>query len=470
VTASENGLGASALKLLPHQVAFRDRVFDPNGGRIVVLRSDVGLGKMAAFIAVAREQIVRGPNSRVLFLVPAAFVPQVAERLRSERVPSSRIDRYRFRELLDTSDGDEIWPRSAVTILSRDFANQADVHEKLTQTHWDLVIADEVHNLGPARAATLRNVISTAGKALLGTATPVDGELDGLVAPEIPNVVTWHRDTIIDEHGRSLIFAPRPKLHVVSFNTSIAEDRVRETVNGLCATLERTGEWRKLVAHTLRRHLESSPVAIEGVLRRIIDSRARFDVELEDAELGENDGTDEEGYWRVDPATSGEIRLLVDRALQQIESNDTDTKLAAFGALIEELHGDEPHEGICVVTNYIATLHYLAAEIEGRKIRYHTFRGAMTSDTREAALDSFRREGGILLATSAAMTEGIDLADASDLVLFDIPSNRFALQQVLGRFDRFGRKYQLTVHALAFSGASEEIAQGLAMLRHLLDA
>ena len=68
---------------------------------------------------------------------------------------------------------------------------------------------------------------------------------------EIPNVVTWNRDMIVDEHGRSLVFAPRPNLRVVSFSTSIAEDQVRETVNALCATLERAGKWRKLVAHTL---------------------------------------------------------------------------------------------------------------------------------------------------------------------------------------------------------------------------
>ena len=45
----------------------------------------------------------------------------------------------------------------------------------------------------------------------------------------------------------------------------------------------------------------------------------------------------------------------------------------------------------------------------------------------------------------------------------------YAEEQVLVRFDRFGRKDQLTVHALASSGASEEAAQGLAMLRTLLN-
>jgi superfamily II DNA or RNA helicase len=471
MSAPEKASGPSRLKLLPHQAAFRDRVFNSSDRRIVLLRSEPGLGKMAAFIAVAGEQIIRSPKSRVLFLVPAALAEQVAERLRSEGVPSSRIDRFRFRELLDSPDKDEIWPRGAVTILTRDFANQTDVQESLSQTHWDLVIADEVHQLGPARAATLRNLISAASKVVLGIATPVEGELEGIVTPEALNVVTWHRDMIVDEHGRSLVFAARPKLHVVSFRTSIAEDQVRDTVNALCETLERAGGRRKLVAHTLRCHLESSPAALERVLRRIIDGRARFDAEVEEATLEEAEVADETGYWRADPTTSEEIRLLVDRALQQIESNHTDAKLAAFAALVERLHGDKRRDRrVCVVTNYIATLYYLAAESEGRRIRYHTFHGGMTLDTRRSALDSFRREGGVLLTTTAALTESVDLIDTSDLVLFDVPSSSLALQQVLGRFDRFGRKVLLTVHALAFSGASEEVTQGLAMLRTLLNA
>jgi hypothetical protein len=293
-------------------------------------------------------------KSRVLFLVPAAALAhQVAERLRSEGVPSSRIDRFRFRELLDTSNGDEIWPRGAVTILSRDFANQTDVQERLTQTHWDLVIADELHLLGPARAATLRNLISAAGKVLLGTATPVEGELEGIVTPEVPDVVTWHRDMIVDEHGRSLVFAPRPKLRVVSFSTSITEDQVRETVNALCTTLERAGERRKLVARTLRCHLESSPAALERVLRRIVDGQTRFDAEVEEATPEEAEGVDEIGYWRTDLTTSEEIRLLVDRALQQIESNHTDATVRLIYRLYTEGDGTSGPLGVKETTSWL---------------------------------------------------------------------------------------------------------------------
>ena len=127
----------------------------------------------------------------------------------------------------------------------------------------------------------------------------------------------------------------------------------------------------------------------------------------------ESEGEDETGYWKADPATSGEIRLLIERALQQIESNGIDSKLAAFGALIERLDGAEaPGRRVCVITDYVATLYYLAAEIEARQTRYHIFHGGMTSDARGSALDNFRRGGGILLATTAAMTAAAPSTDA----------------------------------------------------------
>jgi hypothetical protein len=53
----------------------------------------------------------------------------------------------------------------------------------------------------------------------------------------------------------------------------------------------------------------------------------------------------------------------------------------------------------------------------------------MTLDARESALDNFRREGEILLATTASMTEGVNLAETSDLVFFYVPRRLIPLTQ-----------------------------------------
>jgi hypothetical protein len=54
------------------------------------------------------------------------------------------------------------------------------------------------------------------------------------------------------------------------------------------------------------------------------------------------------------------------------------------------------------------------------------------------------------------MSEGIALGEVTDLVLYDVPDGKDALQQLLGRFDRFGRRTQLNVYTLVPSGGTED--------------
>jgi hypothetical protein len=61
------------------------------------------------------------------------------------------------------------------------------------------------------------------------------------------------------------------------------------------------------------------------------------------------------------------------------------------------------------------------------------------------------------------------LAEVTDLVLYDVPGSPVALQQVLGRFDRFGRRTQLNVYALVPSNSGEDSVSGpLGLLRQTL--
>jgi hypothetical protein len=59
----------------------------------------------------------------------------------------------------------------------------------------------------------------------------------------------------------------------------------------------------------------------------------------------------------------------------------------------------------------------------------------------------------------------------TDLVFYDVPASKIALQEVLARFDRFGRASQLNIYVLTPSGESEDVfANPLATLRELLGA
>lgn len=73
------------------------------------------------------------------------------------------------------------------------------------------------------------------------------------------------------------------------------------------------------------------------------------------------------------------------------------------------------------------------------------------------------------MATRAVL-EGINLSDVTDVVFYDLPDSERVLRQILGRFDRFGRTSQLTIHVLRGSDGSDEfVTECLAILRGLLE-
>ena len=72
----------------------------------------------------------------------------------------------------------------------------------------------------------------------------------------------------------------------------------------------------------------------------------------------------------------------------------------------------------------------------------------MSFDGRAHTIHEFEQRGGILLATTAMLTEGIALPHVASLIFYDLPPSTLMLQQVYGRFHRFGRTVPLTVHVL----------------------
>lgn len=153
--------------------------------------------------------------------------------------------------------------------------------------------------------------------------------------------------------------------------------------------------------------------------------------------------------WSVDRHTAEKAGGIVGRALQEIGAVQVDSKVVAFGGLLTQLiEAKKPATRICVLTDFLATCYYLVAEIEGRGLPCQFLHSGMGSDERLRSLTTCSATGEILVATRAVMAEGIDLSQVTDFVLYDIPDSEVALQQVLGRVDRFGRLSQLNVHAL----------------------
>jgi superfamily II DNA or RNA helicase len=427
---------------------FIKTVLDPSGTRIVVLRADVGFGKTHALLALVSQLMQEQPTAQVLLLNPASLRSQSLERLRGLGTPTLLVDRYKFRELLDANAGNGVWPRGVALVLSDDFARKPDVMESLAEVQWDLVVADEAHRFTGARANLLNRVGATAKRVVLASATGMSLP-DGLVA-EGATVVEWRREERVDDKGKPLDTAQRPTLHEVSFTLSAAERHLSETVRALGELLDVGTPQSKFIAKILLRNRDSSPAALESILRRLRNSAAHAR-EIDLIEEGDFDDVEEQERTLGDPATAGKILPIATEALQELEAMATDSKVAAFRGLMIDLALEKraPGRMICVTTDFLATLYYLAAEVEEQGLAYSLINSRMPYEDRLKSLATFENTGSILLATTGAL-RGIDLPNVTDLVPYDLPDSDRLLYVLLTRSDRIR-----SIHALVQSDGAD---------------
>ncbi len=205
---------------------------------------------------------------------------------------------------------------------------------------------------------------------------------------------------------------------------------------------------------------------------RLVEDYARYTRTRAVLDTTEEEAAEDGPGWSIDRPTAEKVGAIVGRGLQEIHTIQVDSKVAAFGDLLRRLsESKKPTTRICVLTDFVATCYYVAAEIEGRGLAHQALNGGMGSDDRLRSLATFSATGEILVATRAVMAEGIDLSHVTDLVLYDVPSNSVALQKVLGRFDRFGRQTQLNVHVLVPPNGTDSLdSESLGLLRELVGA
>lgn len=457
---------ASPVELQAYQAAFVETALSRASKRIVLLRGAVGLGKTTALVALASRMMREQPEARALILCPAALRSQWVDKLRNEGTPVLLVDRYRFREMLVKSSGADLWPRGTVAVLSDDFAKQPDIRESLAGAHWDLVVADEAHRFVGTRAELLQRVGATAERVVLATIPSIT---PGDAFPiSDATVVDWQRDQLVDYDGKPLDTGSRPVLHEVPFSLCRAEQDLSKTVRALCQALEAGSRQQEFVAKILLRSLHSSPAALERVLRSLVVMQEEQGEINELIENSEEMVAEAISPKQIDPTTAKKAREIAGRALQELEVIQVDSKLDAFGALLGYLTEIETlPRRICVISEYLGTLYYLAAEINGRGLACPLLHGGMRYEDRLEFVTKFVNTGGILVATIAVMTEGVDLRHVTDVILYDLPANELALHVVLGRFDRLGRTNQLNVHALV--GSDDTDGALLESLRHLHD-
>jgi superfamily II DNA or RNA helicase len=167
--------------LMPHQI---DPVLAVLRGRAsrLLLADAVGLGKTIQAALLVRELRARGCADRVLILVPSGLREQWRQELshrtglRADIIDAAALA-ARMRDLPPDVNP---WSLPGILIVSLDFIKQPSVLRGASTIVWDILIADEAHNLneGTDRLAAADLLARHSRHVVLLTATPHHGSDD----------------------------------------------------------------------------------------------------------------------------------------------------------------------------------------------------------------------------------------------------------------------------------------------------
>lgn len=162
---------------------------------------------------------------------------------------------------------------------------------------------------------------------------------------------------------------------------------------------------------------------------------------------------------RLDDLRDGLRRLaaMADAAVSE------DPKLQCTLDQIRAIRADEPAANVLVYTEYVDSQAALAEHLRGAIARGNldgevvTIGGVDDDKTREAAFDRFQKQDGLVLISTDASAEGLNLhARCHHLVHVELPFNPNRLEQRNGRIDRVGQAQQPHVRYLYLPGTFEE--------------
>ena len=457
---------AGQFALLPHQSAVVEAIFNPATKRVLQLRGVAGLGKSTTLVAIAGRLLREQPKGRVLFLAPAAIRTMYVEKFQDTGTPALLIDRYVFRELLDAKTDGELWSGGSVFILSRDFAKQPDILDTLVRAHWNLLIIDEAHWLKGSQAKNILTRIDPSAERIV-LASASDFDLSDVLSQQETQVIEWKRDDVVDRNGIPLTTVPAPLLHEFPFHLSQPELNLGKAIVGVSSAIQLDAGPERSIPPMLFRCIQSSPAALEDMLTRLLTRSDAPDASESMEELREEDPEVDSIAKELHRGAADNVAAIARRALDDLETIEIDSKLTAFDGLLSGLDEVQAPKRICILTEYIATLYYLAAEIESLGLPCVLLHSGMTNLDRQESLTAAIQGQSILLATYA-VAEGYNFGQVTDLILYDVANNEARLRQALGRFDRIGRQSQLNVHVLVPAGVTDApMTPPIAVLREL---
>ncbi len=411
---------------------------------------EVGLGKTIEAGLVIKEYLERQMVERILILAPPGLVEQWREEL------DQKFGLAHF--ITNTDDqfrawGDEAWAHFPRIIASLAAARLKGTREIITGLSHDLVVVDEAHHLKNRSSVSWKFINKLQKKYILMlTATPVENKLDELYNlitilkpgqlktprefrqqfvvrgdPRLPKNRARLRQLLADvmvRHSRAQVSIKLPprRAHTVRLELSQAEQALYRDVSQFVRQSYAANVPRQLALRSLQRAIGSSPPAAAQMLRQMATRPA----------------------WAV-------YHPLLEELADRAEAITSWAKLVA----LEKLVGRAGSDKLLIFTHFRATLAALAGHLEKTGVDFITYRGGMTIQQKDEAIQRFEQERQVLLSTEAA-GEGRNLEFCHLMVNIDLPWNPQRLEQRVGRIHRVGQAEPVEIFNLSAAGTVED--------------
>jgi len=446
------------VKLLEHQVDAAHRALFEMDGK-ALLADEVGLGKTIEVGMILKEMHYRGTDDAVLILTPA----QLAQQWQAEMLEKFGLDftcnydddfagfdaHDHIIASIDTAKSD----RHRSTVLARD---------------WDVLVLDEAHyvkNEDTDRYALLDKL--SYDYAFFLTATPIQNDVTdlyniiSLLRPGLFGTreafhnyfVNTSQETLVNRNElqnrlrevmirnrreeTDIDFTPR-NVTTHTFDPSPEERDLYEAVTDYVRTAYRESQGQKLVLMTLQKEVVSSPAALKQTVERQLE------------------GDD------VEPEHVGPLKQILER----VDAIETPTKLEQVQRITREARERVDKGRVIIFTQFRATQQELLETLADKGYTTHAFHGGHSSDEKEAIVERFEEEGGVLVSTDA-MNEGRNLQFCNVMVNYDLPWNPMKVEQRIGRIHRIGQDREVYVFNIALEDTIEEYV--LEKLYHKID-
>lgn len=433
-----------------YQIETARKVLRQLGGR-ALLADEVGLGKTIEAGLILSEYLARGMIQSLLILTPASLVSQWQLELKTK----FNIDTITSDDKQLQLNPEAFWSTNNRLIASLNTAKSAKHFNLVTTRNWDLVIVDEAHHL-KNRTTLNWKLVNALNKRfiLMLTATPVQNSLvelfnlltllkPGLLkteaafkkeyvsskngrVPKNPEKLRQLMREVMVRNTRSLVDVQLPKRFAttITVSPSKSEQKLYQDLTEYLRIFEvgisdanQVQKLDKFTRTNLLMRAGSSPQALADSLKNLAK---KF--------------------------PTAQLKSLIRRASQIKE-------VEKAKALIDLLK--KSTQKTIVFTTHRATSAYLANMMKEAGINFAQFLGDMSLKEKDAAIETFRENLNVLLASETG-GEGRNIQFANSIINYDLPWNPMKIEQRIGRIHRIGQTQDVFIFNFCLKDSIEE--------------